>query len=1156
VERTVHGPADRVRVARVVLANGAHPVNGGLVELDGETFYQVAHYDALAPFLMSLVSDSDHWLFVSSVGGLTAGRRSPDHALFPYYTDDRIHDGGHDTGSRTVVRVADPGGSLLWEPFSGRYAGMYRVSRNLYKSTVGNQVRFEEVNHDLGLTFRYSWHTSERFGFVRRAGLANHAGRPVTVDLLDGVQNLLAPGVSRLFQERYSTLVDGYKDNELDPVTGMALLRLASVPADSAEPSEALSTTTVWSHGLEPAIRLLCAAQLDRFRTGGAVEPERRVRGRRGAYLLATRLTLEADETRHWMIVAEVDQDAADVVALRHLLCRPDAEPAAEVDRDVRRGTDTLTGIVAAADGVQVSADALSGVRHFANTLFNVMRGGVPEDGYRVRRDDFAGYVMAAATGVAARHGAFLAGLPARLPRAELLAAAAERADPELDRLAREYLPLTFSRRHGDPSRPWNDFTIAVKDAQGRRILGYQGNWRDIFQNWEALAYSFPGYVDGMVARFLNASTADGHNPYRLTREGFDWEVLDPRDPWSHVGYWGDHQVVYLLKLLEVADRFQPGAIGALLDRPMFTYADVPYRIRPYEALVADPRHTIEFDDTLDRQLRRRVAERGADGALLLDADGAPVRVTLAEKLLLVALARLATYVPGAGLWLNTQRPEWNDANNAMVGSGASMVTLYYLRRYLAHCARLFGAEAGDVAVSTEVATWFHRMRQVLSASRYLLTGPVGDRDRRRVLDALGGAASHYRADLYAGGLSGDRVELSRAELGEFCAVALRHLDHSIRANRRPDGLYHAYNLIRFDGDGIAVRRLYEMLEGQVAVLSSGALSAAAAVALLDALRASALYRPDLDSYLLYPDRRLPRFLDKNVVPPAALERSALLAELVRRGDRRIVVRDVEGGLHFNAGFRNAGRLRAALAGLAGEDLGELAAAETPLLLDLYEEVFDHQSFTGRSGAFYKYEGLGCVYWHMVSKLRLAVQELREGAEDLDAATAARLTARYEAIRAGLGVHASPQAHGAIPTDPYSHTPGFAGAQQPGMTGQVKEDIISRLGELGLTVRGGRVRFRRDLFRAEELLARPQPMRYRDLSGAERVIPLSAGTLGYTAWQVPVVVHAAGPCRTAVTRADGMVTIHDGLDLDPTTSAALFARTGAVTRLDVYLDLS
>ncbi|MCC5021732.1 MAG: hypothetical protein J6386_02535 [Candidatus Synoicihabitans palmerolidicus] len=34
---------------------------------------------------------------------------------------------------------------------------------------------------------------------------------------------------------------------------------------------------------------------------------------------------------------------------------------------------------------------------------------------------------------------------------------------------------------------------------------------------------------------------------------------------------------------------------------------------------------------------------------------------------------------------MNTQRPEWNDANNALVGYGVSVVTLAYLRRLLRH---------------------------------------------------------------------------------------------------------------------------------------------------------------------------------------------------------------------------------------------------------------------------------------------------------------------------------------------------------------------------------------------------------------------------------------------------------------------------------------
>lgn len=48
-------------------------------------------------------------------------------------------------------------------------------------------------------------------------------------------------------------------------------------------------------------------------------------------------------------------------------------------------------------------------------------------------------------------------------------------------------------------------------------------------------------------------------------------------------------------------------------------------------------------------------------------------------------LVRLTHFIPGGGIWMNTQRPEWNDANNALVGYGVSVVTLAYLRRLLRH---------------------------------------------------------------------------------------------------------------------------------------------------------------------------------------------------------------------------------------------------------------------------------------------------------------------------------------------------------------------------------------------------------------------------------------------------------------------------------------
>ena len=77
-------------------------------------------------------------------------------------------------------------------------------------------------------------------------------------------------------------------------------------------------------------------------------------------------------------------------------------------------------------------------------------------------------------------------------------------------------------------SRPWNKFSINTRsEVDGSKILDYQGNWREFFQNWEALAYSYPQFIEGMIHKFLNSTTFDGYNPYRVTKDGFDWKQLN-----------------------------------------------------------------------------------------------------------------------------------------------------------------------------------------------------------------------------------------------------------------------------------------------------------------------------------------------------------------------------------------------------------------------------------------------------------------------------------------------------------------------------------------------------------------------------------------------------------------------------------------------------
>ena len=65
-------------------------VKGEYVTMPGGTFYKIKNYDGMPPFFMSIVSSSNHWLFISSTGGLSAGRVSAEQSLFPYYTDDKL----------------------------------------------------------------------------------------------------------------------------------------------------------------------------------------------------------------------------------------------------------------------------------------------------------------------------------------------------------------------------------------------------------------------------------------------------------------------------------------------------------------------------------------------------------------------------------------------------------------------------------------------------------------------------------------------------------------------------------------------------------------------------------------------------------------------------------------------------------------------------------------------------------------------------------------------------------------------------------------------------------------------------------------------------------------------------------------------------------
>ena len=56
------------------MSTNEQAVQGSFCSINGKRYYRIANFDQMAPFFMSLVSGYDHWCFIASNGGLSAGR--------------------------------------------------------------------------------------------------------------------------------------------------------------------------------------------------------------------------------------------------------------------------------------------------------------------------------------------------------------------------------------------------------------------------------------------------------------------------------------------------------------------------------------------------------------------------------------------------------------------------------------------------------------------------------------------------------------------------------------------------------------------------------------------------------------------------------------------------------------------------------------------------------------------------------------------------------------------------------------------------------------------------------------------------------------------------------------------------------------------------
>ena len=225
--------------------------------------------------------------------------------------------------------------------------------------------------------------------------------------------------------------------------------------------------------------------------------------------------------------------------------------------------------------------------------------------------------------------------------------------------------------------------------------------------------------------------------------------------------------------------------------------------------------------------------------------------------------------------------------------------------------------------------------------------------------------------------------------------------------------------------------------------------------------------------------------------------------------------------------------------------------------MQVFENVFNHKAFTGRSGTFFAFEGLGSIYWHMVSKLHLAVLEVIEKAhnDNEDVSVIKALSIHYDEIGKGIGVHKKPEVYGAFPTDPYSHTPMHRGAQQPGMTGQVKEDILTRKGELGVKVEEGRLSFQPSLIHDNQFLQQEETVSFIDFESKPYSVTLEKGSLAFTICQVPIVYVRSQKSQIEVKYKDSKIETIQSSTLSYEVSQKIFQRTEEILQVTVAVNI-
>jgi hypothetical protein len=122
------------------------------------------------------------------------------------------------------------------------------------------------------------------------------------------------------------------------------------------------------------------------------------------------------------------------------------------------------------------------------------------------------------------------------------------------------------------------------------------------------------------------------------------------------------------------------------------------------------------------------------------------------------------------------------------------------------------------------------------------------------------------------------------------------------------------------------------------------------------------------------------------------------------------------------------------------------------------------------------------------------------------------------------------------------------------MTGQVKEDILSRFGELGVRIQNGVMHFDTSLLKETEYLEAPVNFEYFNVIGEKNSLPLTKDSLAFTYCQVPII-YTKNSSKTSikVSYTNGQQKTLQTNSLDSETTLELFSRNNVIEKIVVSI---